>query len=155
MSQEPLLVRNPHLKPWYCGSDHYGTWHPTGRPQSPLVLSGDCSPKSEHAQQVLCQFLGTTGRCITRVLDFCFGVWEPELRARYRQIYRDAPEHARLPPTNAGHEETYTLRVTICNRPTDEHKDYNDMQGGLTGLVQLGVFEDSFPPFLDIRVYVC
>ncbi|KAL6720028.1 hypothetical protein ACLMJK_001949 [Lecanora helva] len=142
-SQQSLLDRNIHLKAWECGSDHYGTWHETGGTQRALRISSDCFSENDVQMQAIRQFLDSTGGCITRVLDFWFGVWEPDLRARYRQIYRDAPKHARLPPVNEGHEETYTLRVTVCNRPTDEHHDNKDMRGGLTGLCQLGDFEGS------------
>ena len=78
---------------------------------------------------------------MTRVLDFWFGVWDPDLRSEYRRIYAESPRFARLPPTNDGHEETYCLRVSVCNRPTDEHEDSRDMKKGLTGLVQLGEFK--------------
>ena len=86
---------------------------------------------------------------MTRVLDFWFGVWEPDLRQRYRDIYAKSPEFARLPPVNADHPETYCLRVAVCNRPTDEHRDQSDIKGGLTGLVHLGEFEGTFSCILN------
>lgn len=95
-------------------------------------------------RQLLLQFLKTTGGVITRVLDFWFGVWDPEARAMFRSIYRGSPEFARLPPTDKGHEETYCLRVTVCNRPTDEHRDHLDIKRDMTGLMQIEEFEGIY-----------
>ena len=142
ISQSDHMMRNRKLKPWQCGSDHYGHWHPQAHENGPIIETADSHEKVTATQkQLLLQFLSNTGGCMTRLLDFWFGVWERDLRLRYRNIYRDSPEFARLPPTNRGHDETYCLRVSVCNRPTDYHRDHKDIEGGLVGLVQISDFE--------------
>lgn len=134
---------NPHLRPDQCGSDHYGHWHPNAHPQGVILETGDSMDLNATNRQLLLQFLKTTGGVVTRVLDFWYGVWDPKKREEFRGIYRNSPEFARLPPTNRGHEETWCLRVTVCNRPTDEHRDHLDIKRGMTGLVQIGEFQGT------------
>ena len=122
------------------GSEHYGHWHATGQQHIGIVETGDSHGASAIQRQAILHFLENTGGTMTKVLDFWFGVWEPELRERYRKVYEDSPKFARLPPTNKDYPETYCLRVVVCNRPTDEHNDKHDWRGGLTGLVHLGEF---------------
>lgn len=143
VSERQHLKNNPALKSDWCGSDHYGHWHARQHTLDPILETGDSHALTATLRQLLLQFLKYTGGPMTRVLDFWFGVWEPQLRQRYRDIYANSPEFARLPPVNKDHPETYCLRVSICNRPTDEHRDQNDIKGGLTGLVQLGDFEGN------------
>lgn len=142
-SQREHLKDNPALKSWLCGSDHYGHWHAQQHTNGPILESGNVNDLTATVRQVLLQFLCHTDGPMTRVLDFWFGVWEPNLRQRYRDVYAKSPEFARLPPVNADHPDTYCLRVAVCNRPTDEHRDQNDIKGGLTGLVPLGDFEGN------------
>lgn len=139
------LQENPAIKFWWSGSDHYGHWHGTGHPHDPILETSDSHKISATQRQLLLQFLKYTGGPMTRVLDFWFGVWAPDLRQRYRDIYANSPEFARLPPVNKDHPETYCLRVSVCNRPTDEHRDQSDIKGGLTGLVHLGDFKGMLP----------
>ncbi len=141
VSQREHLKENTDLKPWWCGSDHYGHWHAQQHTRDPILETGDSNSLNATQRQLLLQFLKYTAGPMTRVLDFWFGVWEPELRQRYRDIYARSPEFARLPPVNEDHPETYCLRVSVCNRPTDERRDQNDIRGGLTGLVHLGDFK--------------
>lgn len=143
ISQGVHLKDNPAIMSWWCGSDHYGHWHAEGHTHYPILETGDVKDLNATQRQLLLQFLKYTGGPMTRVLDFWFGVWQPELRKRYRNIYAKSPEFARLPPVNEDHPETYCLRVSVCNRPTDEHRDQSDMKGGLTGLVQLGDFQGT------------
>ena len=151
VSQWAHLKDNPAIKPWWCGSDHYGHWHAEGHSHYPILEIRDSINLNATQRQLLLQFLKYTGGPMTRVLDFWFGVWEPELRQRYRNIYANSPEFSRLPPVNEDHPETYCLRVSVCNRPTDEHRDQNDMKGGLTGLVHLGDFEGMLPDLKGMR----
>ena len=143
VSQREHLKQNPALKPHWCGSDHYGHWHAQQHTHDPLLETGDFHGLNATQRQLLLQFLHYTGGPMTRVLDFWFGVWDPKLRQRYRDIYAKSPKFARLPPVNTDHPDTYCLRVSVCNRPTDEHRDQNDIRGGLTGLVQLGDFKGT------------
>lgn len=143
ISQWQHLKNNPAIKPDWCGSDHYGHWHAQQHTKDPIFETSDSHGLNATVRQLLLQFLKYTGGPMTRVLDFWFGVWEPELRQRYRDIYADSPEFARLPPVNEDHPDTYCLRVSVCNRPTDEHRDQSDIKGGLTGLVHLGEFEGT------------
>lgn len=140
-SQREHLKENSDLKPYWCGSDHYGHWHAQQHTNDPILETGDFHCLNATQKQLLLQFLKYTGGPMTRILDFWFGVWEPQLRQRYRDIYANSPEFARLPPVNKDHPDTYCLRVSVCNRPTDEHRDQNDIKGGLTGLVHLGDFK--------------
>ena len=152
ISQWAHLQDNPAIKPWWCGSDHYGNWHARQHTLDPILETRDSLKELNATQrQLLLQFLKYTGGPMTRVLDFWFGVWEPDLRQRYRNIYANSPEFSRLPPVNEDHPETYCLRVNVCNRPTDEHRDQNDMKGGLTGLVQLGDFKGMLPNLPGMR----
>ena len=123
------------------GSDHYGHWHATGQTHGPMIETADSYGTSATVRQVLLHYLENTGGTMTKVLDFWFGVWEPELRQEYREVYAKSPKFARLPPTNADRPEIYTMRVNVVNRKTDVHKDASDWQGGLTGLIQLGNFK--------------
>lgn len=141
ISERDLLRKNSTLKPDWCGSDHYGNWHAVGQTKDPILETSDSRDITATERQLLLQFLKYTGGPMTRVLDFWFGVWEPQLRQRYRDIYAKSPEFARLPPVNEDHPETYCLRVSVCNRPTDEHRDQKDIKRGLTGLVHLGDFK--------------
>lgn len=143
ISQREHLRDNAALKPYWCGSDHYGHWHAQQHTRDPILETGDSHNLNATQKQLLLQFLQGTGGPMTRVLDFWFGVWEPELRRRYRDIYARSPGFARLPPVNEDHPDTYSLRVSVCNRPTDEHRDQMDIRGGLTGLVQLGDFKGT------------
>ena len=143
VSQGTHLKDNTGLKSWWCGSDHYGHWHAQQHTTDPILETSDSHSLNATRRQLLLQFLKYTGGPMTRVLDFWFGVWEPQLRQRYRNIYANSPEFARLPPVNEGHPETYCLRVSVCNRPTDEHRDQSDIRGGLTGLVHLGDFKGT------------
>lgn len=91
-------------------------------------------------------YLESTGGTLTRLLDYQFGILDPELRAAYRAVYRESPKFAKLPPTNGPrHEETYCLRAYLINMHTDQHKDARDWKGGLTGIVQLGEFTGMLP----------
>ena len=126
------------------GSDHYGIWHENGQTEEPIRESKDSSSCVPFVKQCLLHFLENTGGTMTKLLDFWFGVWEPELREQYRDIYRGLPKYARLPPTNQDRDEIYTLRVTVVNRDTDMHHDQNDWKRGLTGLVQLGDFKGKW-----------
>lgn len=143
ISEREHLKNNPALKSDWCGSDHYGHWHAQQHTHEPILETSDSHGLTATLRQLLLQFLKYTGGPMTRVLDFWFGVWEPQLRQRYRDIYANSPEFARLPPVNEDHPDTYCLRVSVCNRPTDEHRDQSDIKGGLTGLVQLGDFEGN------------
>ena len=143
ISQQEHLKRKPAIKPHWCGSDHYGHWHAQQHTLDPILETGDFHGLNATHRQLLLQFLRYTGGPMTRVLDFWFGVWDPKLRQRYRDIYAKSPEFARLPPVNVDHPDTYCLRVAVCNRPTDEHRDQNDIKGGLTGLVHLGDFKGT------------
>ena len=143
ISQREHLKDNPEIKPWWCGSDHYGHWHALQHYQFPMLEMSDVHDLNATERQLLLQFLRYTGGPMTRVLDFWFGVWDPDLRQHYRDIYAKSPEFARLPPVNADHPDTYCLRVAVCNRPTDEHRDQSDIRQGLTGLVHLGDFKGT------------
>ena len=123
------------------GTDHYGHWHATGQTHGPMVETADSYGNSATVRQVLLHYLENTGGTMTKILDFWFGVWEPELRQEYRDVYEKSPKFARLPPTNADRPEIYTMRVNVVNRKTDVHKDASDWKGGLTGLIQLGDFK--------------
>ena len=125
----------------FRGTDHYGHWHATGQTHGPMVETADSHGTSATVRQVLLHYLENTGGTMTKVLDFWFGVWEPELRQEYRRVYERSPKFARLPPTNADRPEIYTMRVNVVNRKTDMHNDSSDWEGGLTGLVQLGNFK--------------
>ena len=122
------------------GTDHYGHWHATGQTHGPMVETADSHGTSATVRQVLLHYLENTGGTMTKILDFWFGVWEPELRQEYRDVYEKSPKFARPPPTNADRPEIYTMRVNIVNRKTDVHKDASDWKGGLTGLIQIGDF---------------
>lgn len=151
LSQRLHMESNPHLKEKECGSEHYGHWHARGHSSDePIVETADSLVKGAALKQLLLQYLHYTVGSMTRVLDFWFGVWDPELREEYRRVYRDSPRFARLPPTNDDHDETYTLRVIISNRPTDEHVDKFDWEKGLTGLCQIGNFQGAAMCFNQI-----
>ena len=92
-------------------------------------------------RQCLLHFLNGTWGMLTKLLDFRFGIWDPELRQEYRHVYKRTPSFARLQPRNTNRAEIYTLRVNVVNRETEYHKDAKDWKGGLTGLVQLGEYE--------------
>ena len=123
------------------GSDHYGIWHEGGQTHEPVRETSDSSECVPFVKQCLSHLLEVTGGTMTKMLDFWFGVWEPDLREEYRETYRGLPRYARLPLTHEDRDEIYTLRVTIVNRYTNHHHDQKDWGGGLTGLVQLGDFE--------------
>lgn len=153
LSQKLHMELNPYLNEKECGSEHYGHWHARGQSSvGPMFETADSLVKGAALKQLLLQYLHYTGGSITRVLDFWFGVWDPELREEYRRVYRDSPRFARLPPTNDGHDETYTLRVIIANRPTDEHVDKEDWEKGLTGLCQIGEFKGAAMCFNQISL---
>ncbi len=144
---------NAHLKEKECGTDHYGHWHARGHQHDPIVETADSVDlKGAAIKQLLYQFLHYTGGSITRVLDFRFGVWDPELREEYRRVYRESPRFARLPPTNDCHDETYILRVVISNRPTDEHIDGDYRKKGLNGLCQIGKFQGAAMCFNQLHL---
>ena len=123
--QSGLVAKDEHI-----GSDHYGLWHANGHTLDPIVETSDSHKPAAIVRQALLHHLENTGGTMTKVLDFWFGVWDPELQEQYRLVYEKSPKLARLPPTNPGHRhygrETYTLRVIVCNRDTDEHKDQKD-----------------------------
>ncbi|KAI4168612.1 MAG: hypothetical protein LQ343_006276 [Gyalolechia ehrenbergii] len=132
-----------------CGTDHLGHWLQVGYSKSPPVETKDAldvgARHGARQKQNFLDYMESTVGTITRLLDYEFGYLEPELREQYREVYRESPKNARLPPTNPpNHEETYCLRALICNVPTDEHRDTRDWVGGLTGLVQLGDFTGKF-----------
>ena len=140
LGSERRTVEEKHSE----GTDHYGHWHATGQTHAPIIETADSHGTSATVRQVLLHYLENTGGTMTKVLDFWFGVWEPELRQEYRNVYAKSPKFARLPPTNADRPEIYTMRVILINRKTDVHKDASDWQGGLTGLVQLGKFKGKY-----------
>jgi len=144
LSQGMNLKNNPNLDVLKCGTDHFGHWHARGDQDGPIYKTSDASDCNASRKQLLLQLLHYTGGAMTRVLDFWFGVWNPEMRKEYRRVYRDSPQFARLPPVNTGHEEIYTLRVIVANRPTDRHVDEYDWQKGITGLCQIGKFEGKY-----------
>lgn len=86
VSQQEHLKRNPAIKPRWCGSDHYGHWHAQQHTFDPVLETGDFHGLNATHRQLLLQFLRYTSGPMTRVLDFWFGVWDPKLRQRYRDI---------------------------------------------------------------------
>ena len=150
-SRNQFLRHNPHLDPQKCGSDHYGNWHAQAH-SGCMVESADVTACGSMERQLLLQFLHYTGGSMTRVIDYWFGVWDSQQREEYRRVYRESDRFSRLPPTNDGHDETYCLRVVVCNRPTDEHSDAHDWRKGLTGLCQIGRFTGAAMCFNQLRL---
>lgn len=75
VSESEHLRANPALKIDWCGSDHYGHWHPAQHEHDPMIETSDSLSKiNAEGRQLLLQFLGYTGGTMTRVLDFWFGV---------------------------------------------------------------------------------
>ena len=89
---------------------------------------------------------------MNKLVDFWFGVFDPELQQEYRAVYKAIPENARLPPTCAEEEETFSLRAILRNRQTYEHVDMQDWNGGLVGLLQLGFFYGGALVFNQLRL---
>ncbi|KAL8757399.1 MAG: hypothetical protein Q9184_004222 [Pyrenodesmia sp. 2 TL-2023] len=139
-SQTQNQVTN-NFRDYECGVDHYGNWHATGQEYGPMVEARDSSSLPSTYRQLLLYYLESTGGTLTRLLDFQFGFLAPKLRAEYREVYRESPKFAKLPPTNGPkHEETYCLRAYLVNMATAEHGDKGDWKGGLAGIVQVGDF---------------
>lgn len=145
----------PSRKYDHVGSDHHGIWHAPGHGPTVagMVETSDSLGAGAIARQALFHYLEGTGGTMTKLLDFWFGVWDPDLREEYRQVYREAPKYARLPPTNEDPPELYTLRVNVINRDTDYHKDDKDWVGGLTGLIELGKFKGKPASPFNNRIY--
>ncbi|KAL8899636.1 MAG: hypothetical protein Q9207_006096, partial [Kuettlingeria erythrocarpa] len=125
-----------------CGVDHLGHWHEPGHATWAMFETSETDSVPSYYRQLMLYYLESTGGTLTRLLDYQFGILDPELRAAYRAVYRESPKFAKLPPTNGPrHEETYCLRAYLINMHTDQHKDEGDWKGGLTGIVQLGDFK--------------
>lgn len=117
------ISKQSHLSRRYDSpdSDHFDSWHETDETKEPVKKTGDASSCVLYVKQCLLHFLENTEGTMIKLLDFWFGVWEPDLREQYRNIYRRLPKYARLPPTNEDWNEIYTLRVVVVNRDTDRH----------------------------------
>ena len=62
------------------GSDHYGVWHENGQTHEPIRETSDSSSCVPFVKQCLLHFLENTGGTMTKLMEFLFGVWEPDLR---------------------------------------------------------------------------
>lgn len=142
-SEEPSEIEKRRYK--HVGTDHYGVWYPPSHsaPKAAMIETSESLENPAIIRQALLHYIEGTGGVMTKLLDFWFGVWDPELREEYREVYRNAPKFARLPRTNKKCPETYTLRAYGINRSTDHHKDHRDWVGGLAGIVCLGEFEGN------------
>lgn len=131
---------NPHLTKDDCGTDYYGGWHAAGHPDDPMHMTPDAKNLQPDEKEVLLEYLKGTNGLINRLVDYWFGVFDPELQQEYRDVYKAVPENARLPPTCDEEEETFTLKAFLRNRQTYEHVDKEDWYGGLVGLSHIGEF---------------
>lgn len=136
-TEQEHLARNPHLSREQVGTTHIGNWHIVGHPRGPIYETSDLRVLSSEGRELYFQYLSNCNDVMTRGLDLWFGIFDPVQREDYRCIYRGIPEDVRLPPSNEDYDEIYSLRGLVCNRPTDERPDQDDVKGGLTGLVQL------------------
>lgn len=132
------------------GTDYYGCWHQQAHPNYPIIEMSDGWRKSDgggvdtnYRRQCLLQFLRHTDGTITKLIDFWFEVWEPELFHRYQAVYDGVSDFAKLPPTNKNSPETFCYRALLVNRHTDEHSDSKDWRKGLAALVELGDLEGA------------
>lgn len=143
---------NPHLTKAECGTDYYGSWHPAGHPNGPMYITPDARNLQGIEKEVMMEYMKGAHGQMNKLVDFWFGVFDPELQQEYRNVYKVIPETARLPPTCAEEEETFSLRAILRNRQTYEHVDMQDWNGGLVGLLQLGFFYGGALVFNQLRL---
>lgn len=137
---EDFLRRNPKFgkDQGFSGVSHIGHWHMTGYDNVGNILkSSDSFGHSSTCDQLLHQFMHHACGHVTRAVDLAFGVFDPEMRERYRKVFENGPQFARMSTTE---REFACLRAFLSNLQTESHLEEKDWKGGYAWMTPFGNF---------------
>lgn len=140
---DELLEQRPQFAKGrgFSGCAHIGHWHMTGYEEAEVsrdaVKSKDSRPLTSHTEKLLHQLLKNSCGHITRAIDLWFGVVDPEMRDRYKRVFRETSEYCGLSTTE---EELACLRAFLLNVKTESHVDSKDWKHGYAWMTPFGDF---------------
>lgn len=125
-----FLTKNPRFgkDEGFSGVSHIGHWHMTGYDKiSNILKTADSFGHSSTCDQLLNQFMHHACGHVTRAVDLAFGIVDSELRDRYRKVFENSPQYARM---STAEREFTCLRAFLCNLQTESQLDEKDWKGG-------------------------
>lgn len=129
----------------FSGCAHIGHWHMTGYEEAEVsrdaITTKDSRPSTAHAEKLLRQLLRNSCGHVTRAIDLWFGVVDPEMRDRYKRVFRESSEYCGLLTTE---EELACLRAFLLDVKAESHVDSKDWKQGYAWMTPFGNYTGEF-----------